>query len=195
MPELNGGHLFIRCLKQEGVQKVFTIVGDTILPLVDAAADEGIEFIDARHEGAAMHMADGYARITGQPAVAMFTGGPGFANAISGLPAIYTSESPGHLRGRLCRTSRKGPGYLPGNRPGGHGRPGVQGVVADPRKEPHPGIRRHRLPHCHERAARPGASDPAHRPAGSPHQRGGPAPLPTSGIPQHGPAPGRPHAD
>jgi acetolactate synthase-1/2/3 large subunit len=62
--------------------------------LVDAAADEGIEFIDTRHEGAAMHMADGYARITGQPAVALFTGGPGFANAISGLPAIYTSESP-----------------------------------------------------------------------------------------------------
>ena len=94
MPNLNGGHLFIRALKQEGVQKIFTIVGDTILPLVDAAADEGIQFIDARHEGAAMHMADGYARITGQPAVAMFTGGPGFANAISGLPAIYTSESP-----------------------------------------------------------------------------------------------------
>ena len=94
MPDLNGGHLFIRCLKQEGVQKVFTIVGDTILPLVDAAADEGIEFIDVRHEGAAMHMADAYARITGQPSVAIFTGGPGFANAISGLPAIYTSESP-----------------------------------------------------------------------------------------------------
>ena len=94
MPNLNGGHLFIRCLKQEGVKRVFTIVGDTILPLVDAAADEGIEFIDTRHEGAAMHMADGYARITGEPAVAMFTGGPGFSNAISGLPAIYTSESP-----------------------------------------------------------------------------------------------------
>ena len=94
MPNLNGGHLFIRCLKQEGVRRVFTIVGDTILPLVDAAADEGIEFIDTRHEGAAMHMADGYARITGEPAVAMFTGGPGFSNAISVLPAIYTSESP-----------------------------------------------------------------------------------------------------
>ena len=94
MPDLNGGHLFIRCLKQEGVQKVFTIVGDTILPLVESAADEGIEFIDVRHEGAAMHMADAYARITGQPSVAIFTGGPGFANAISGLPAIYTSESP-----------------------------------------------------------------------------------------------------
>jgi acetolactate synthase I/II/III large subunit len=94
MPNLNGGHLFIRCLKQEGIKRVFTIVGDTILPLVDAAADEGIEFIDTRHEGAAMHMADAYARITGQPSVALFTGGPGFSNAISGLPAIYTSESP-----------------------------------------------------------------------------------------------------
>ncbi len=94
MPNLNGGHLFIRCLKQEGIKRVFTIVGDTILPLVDAAADEGIEFIDTRHEGAALHMADGYARITGEPAVAIFTGGPGFSNAISALPAIYTSESP-----------------------------------------------------------------------------------------------------
>ena len=94
MANLTGAHLFIRCLKQEGIQRVFTIVGDTILPLVDAAADEGIEFIDTRHEGAAMHMADGYARITGRPAVAMVTGGPGFSNAISALPAIYTSESP-----------------------------------------------------------------------------------------------------
>lgn len=94
MARLTGAHLFVRCLKLEGIKKVFTIVGDTILPLVDAAADEGIEFIDTRHEGAAMHMADGYARITGQPSVGMFTGGPGFSNAISGLPAIYTSESP-----------------------------------------------------------------------------------------------------
>jgi len=94
MAKLTGAHLFIRCLKLEGIQKIFTIVGDTILPLVDAAADEGIEFIDTRHEGAAMHMADGYARITGRPSVAMFTGGPGFSNAISALPAIYTSESP-----------------------------------------------------------------------------------------------------
>ena len=94
MPTLTGAHLFVRCLKLEGVKKVFTIVGDTILPLVDAAHDEGIEFIDTRHEGAAMHMADGYARITGEPSVGMFTGGPGFANAISGLPAVYTSESP-----------------------------------------------------------------------------------------------------
>ena len=89
-PEAHGDHPL--SLDQKPVHPV--IVGDIILPLVDAAADEGIKFIDVRHEGAAMHMADGYARITGRPAVAMFTGGPGFANAISGLPAIYTSESP-----------------------------------------------------------------------------------------------------
>ena len=94
MAKLTGAHLFIRCLKLEGIEKVFTIVGDTILPLVDAAEDEGIQFIDARHEGAALHMADGYARITGRPAAGIFTGGPGFSNAISALPAIYTSESP-----------------------------------------------------------------------------------------------------
>ena len=94
MAKITGSHLFVRSLKLEGIKKVFTIVGDTILPLVDAAADEGIEFIDTRHEGAAMHMADGYSRITGEPSCAMFTGGPGFSNAISGLPAIYTSESP-----------------------------------------------------------------------------------------------------
>ena len=80
--------------KLEGIQKIFTIVGDTILPLVDAAQDEGLEFIDTRHEAPAMHMADAWTRITGEPAVAMFTGGPGFANAISALPNVYTSESP-----------------------------------------------------------------------------------------------------
>ena len=41
MPKLTGAHLFVRCLKMEGIEKVFTIVGDTILPLVDAAEDEG----------------------------------------------------------------------------------------------------------------------------------------------------------
>ena len=88
MAKLTGAHLFVRCLKLEGIEKVFTIVGDTILPLGDAAADEGSEFIDTRHEGAALHMADGYARITGRRAAGMFTGGPRFSKAISALPAM-----------------------------------------------------------------------------------------------------------
>ena len=94
MPNLTGAHLLVRCLKLEGIKKVFTIVGDTMLPLADAAEDEGLQFIDTRHEGAAMAMADAWCRITGEPSVAMFTGGPGFANAISGLPHVYTAESP-----------------------------------------------------------------------------------------------------
>ena len=94
MAKLTGAHLLVRALKQEGIRRIFTIVGDTILPLVDAVEDEGLEFVDTRHEAAAMHMADAWARVTGEPAVAMVTGGPGFANAVSALPNIYTSESP-----------------------------------------------------------------------------------------------------
>lgn len=90
----HGAHIVLRCLKLEGVRKLFTIVGDTILPICDAAVDEGLELVDARHEGAALHMADAWTRVTGEPAVALVTGGPGFANAISALPPISASESP-----------------------------------------------------------------------------------------------------
>ena len=108
MPRLTGAHLLVRALKLEGIQKVFTIVGDTILPLVDAAEDEGIQFIDTRHEAAAMHMADAWCRVTGEPAVALFTGGPGFSNAISALPNIYTSESPVIFISGASELSEKG---------------------------------------------------------------------------------------
>ncbi|HEV2440103.1 MAG TPA: thiamine pyrophosphate-binding protein [bacterium] len=91
---VRGAHLALRCLKLEGVRKLFTIVGDTILPLCDAAVDEGLELVDTRHEAAALHMADAWTRVTGEPAVALVTGGPGFANAISALPPISASESP-----------------------------------------------------------------------------------------------------
>ena len=91
---VRGAHLALRCLKLEGVRKLFTIVGDTILPICDAAVDEGLELVDTRHEAAALHMADAWTRLTGEPAVALVTGGPGFANAISALPPIFASESP-----------------------------------------------------------------------------------------------------
>lgn len=94
MPKLTGAHLLLHCLKLEGVEKVFTIAGDTILPICDAAIDEGMALVDPRHEAAALHMADGWARATGQPAVALVTGGPGFANAVSALPNVYANESP-----------------------------------------------------------------------------------------------------
>ena len=123
MPKLNGGHLFIRCLKMEGIEKVFTIVGDTILPLVDAAADEGIEFIDVRHEGAAMHMADGYARITGKPGLWRCSPeGRVSPTPSQALPAIFTSESPVIFVAGCGGAAGEGDDHLPGDRPGQHGR-------------------------------------------------------------------------
>ena len=108
MTKLTGSHLLVRALKQEGISRIFTIVGDTVLPLVDAVEDEGVQFIDTRHEAAAMHMADAWCRITGQPAACIFTGGPGFANAISALPNIYTSESPVVFISGASELSEKG---------------------------------------------------------------------------------------
>ncbi len=116
MPKLNGGHLFIRCLKMEGIEKVFTIVGDTILPLVDAGGGRGkSSSLTRAHEGAALHMADGYARITGRPACGIFTGGPGFSNAHLGPARNLHFGKPGGVRGGLRRAAGKGHGDLPGN--------------------------------------------------------------------------------
>lgn len=108
MATITGAHLVMRCLKAEGIKRIFCIVGDTILPLCDAAIDEGIPFIDTRHEASAMAMADAWCRVTGEPAVALVTGGPGFSNAISGLPNIYTSESPVIFLAGSSELSEKG---------------------------------------------------------------------------------------
>ena len=90
---LTGSHLIARALKLEGVENVFTLAGDHILPALDVMADEGFRFYDTRHEQAAVHMADAWGRITGGPGVAMYTT-PGFANAIPGLSNATHSESP-----------------------------------------------------------------------------------------------------
>ena len=110
MGKLTGAHLMVRSLKLEGIQKIFTIVGDTILPLVDAVVEEGLELIDTRHEASAMHMADAWAKVTGEPGVVIVTGGPGFANAVSALPNIYTSESPVIFISGASELSEKGMG-------------------------------------------------------------------------------------
>ena len=88
-----GSHLIARALKLEGVKNVFTLAGDHVLPVLDVIDEEGYRLIDTRHEQAAVHMADAWGRITGQPGVAMYTT-PGFANAIPGLASAFLSESP-----------------------------------------------------------------------------------------------------
>ncbi|MBI4507323.1 MAG: thiamine pyrophosphate-binding protein [Chloroflexi bacterium] len=101
MGRVTGAELAVRALRAEGIETVFTLVGDHILPICDVAVDHGIRFVDTRHESAAVHMADAFARITGRPSVALVTGGPGHANSIAGLAVTYLVESPVvHISGR-----------------------------------------------------------------------------------------------
>ena len=89
-----GADALIHSLKRAGVKRIFTLSGNHIMPVFDAAFASGIELIHTRHEAAAVHMADAYARITGEPGVALVTGGPGHANAVSALYTAQMAESP-----------------------------------------------------------------------------------------------------
>lgn len=96
MPSANnvtGSHLIGESLRAAGVSTVFTLAGDHNLPLLDALADMDFRIIDTRHEAAAVHMADGWARVTGEPGVVTYTT-PGFANGIPGLSSAMYSEAP-----------------------------------------------------------------------------------------------------
>ena len=93
MARITGSQLVCKALKLEGVRNIFTLAGDHILPVLDVMADQDFRIIDTRHEQAAVHMADGWGRITGQPGVCMYTT-PGFANAIPGLANAMHTESP-----------------------------------------------------------------------------------------------------
>ena len=88
-----GADALIQSLQQAGVKRIFTLSGNHIMPLFDAAFEAGIELIHTRHEAATVHMADAYARITGEPGIALVTGGPGHANAVSALYTAQMAES------------------------------------------------------------------------------------------------------
>src|SRR5438874_3889556 len=91
---ISGGHLVAKALKQEGVDVIFTLCGGHIIDIYDGCIDEGINIIDVRHEQVAAHAADGYARITGRPGVAVVTAGPGTTDAVTGVANAFRAESP-----------------------------------------------------------------------------------------------------
>ncbi len=84
----------IGTLARAGVRRIFTVSGNHIMPVFDAAFDGGVELIHARHEAAAVHMADASARTSGEIGAALVTGGPGHANAVSALYTALMCESP-----------------------------------------------------------------------------------------------------
>ena len=94
MARVNGATLLARALRQSGVGPVFTLSGHQILPVYDAGIDERLHFVDTRHENAAVHMADGWGRLSGQPGVALVTAAPGLTNALTGAATAWMSESP-----------------------------------------------------------------------------------------------------
>ena len=89
-----GADALVRSLLAAGVRRVFTLSGNHIMPIFDASIGTGLELIHVRHEAAAVHMADAWGRLTGEVGIALVTGGPGHANAVSALYTALMAESP-----------------------------------------------------------------------------------------------------
>ncbi|ABM24708.1 acetolactate synthase 3 large subunit [Shewanella sp. JNE10-2] len=95
MEMLSGASMIVRSLIDEGVKHVFGYPGGSVLDIYDALhVIPGIEHILVRHEQAAVHMADGYARATGKVGVVLVTSGPGATNAITGIATAYMDSIP-----------------------------------------------------------------------------------------------------
>ncbi|MET0103540.1 MAG: acetolactate synthase 3 large subunit [Sedimenticola sp.] len=93
--ELSGADIIVQCLKDEGVEHVFGYPGGAVLHIYDAIfQQDDVKHILVRHEQAATHAADGYARSTGKPGVALVTSGPGATNAVTGIATAYMDSIP-----------------------------------------------------------------------------------------------------
>jgi acetolactate synthase I/II/III large subunit len=92
---LSGGEMVVRALQDEGVEFIFGYPGGAVLHIYDAIFNHSnIPHILVRHEQAATHAADGYARATGKPGVVLVTSGPGATNAITGIATAYMDSIP-----------------------------------------------------------------------------------------------------
>jgi acetolactate synthase-1/2/3 large subunit len=93
--QLSGGDMLIRALHDEGVKMIYGYPGGAVLHIYDAIFNQDkIEHILVRHEQAATHAADGYARATGKPGVVLVTSGPGATNAITGIATAFMDSIP-----------------------------------------------------------------------------------------------------
>jgi acetolactate synthase-1/2/3 large subunit len=92
---VHGGKILARALKNAGVEAVFTLSGGHIMPLYDGCIDEGIKIVDVRHEQAAVHAADAWARCNpGKIGVAAITAGPGVTDGVTGVANAWRANSP-----------------------------------------------------------------------------------------------------
>lgn len=93
---LSGAEMVVQSLIEEGVEQIFGYPGGSVLDIYDAlhAKDDQIKHVLVRHEQAATHMADGYARATGNPGVVLVCSGPGATNTITGIATAYMDSIP-----------------------------------------------------------------------------------------------------
>ncbi|MET4692789.1 thiamine pyrophosphate-dependent acetolactate synthase large subunit-like protein [Endozoicomonas sp. NE35] len=95
MELLSGADMVVRSLADEGVKHIYGYPGGALLHVYDAIfRQKEVSHILVRHEQAAAHMADGYARATGKPGVALVTSGPGATNTITGIATAYMDSIP-----------------------------------------------------------------------------------------------------
>ncbi|MEE1675389.1 acetolactate synthase 3 large subunit [Agarivorans aestuarii] len=95
MEKLSGAEMVVRCLQDQGVKHIFGYPGGSVLDVYDALFDSSdIEHVLVRHEQAAVHMADGYARATGEVGTVLVTSGPGATNTITGIATAYMDSVP-----------------------------------------------------------------------------------------------------
>lgn len=95
MELLSGGEMLIRALHDEGVEIIYGYPGGAVLHIYDAIFNQDkIKHVLVRHEQAATHAADGYARATGRPGVVLVTSGPGATNAITGIATAFMDSIP-----------------------------------------------------------------------------------------------------
>src|SRR3981189_2821011 len=91
---IRGADIVARSLSRLGGRQVFTLSGNHIMSIFDAALETDLDLLHVRHEAAAVHMADAWGRLTGDAGIALVTGGPGHANAVGALFTALGAESP-----------------------------------------------------------------------------------------------------
>ncbi|MHB1419905.1 MAG: thiamine pyrophosphate-binding protein [Bacillota bacterium] len=94
MSKINGGQIITKFLVERGVKYIFTLSGAHIFPIYNACVAAGIHLVSTRHEQAAVHMAEAWARATGEPGVCLLTAGPGVTNGITGIVQANHSRVP-----------------------------------------------------------------------------------------------------
>src|SRR3977135_1356328 len=108
MGTATGAQLLVRMLRAEGVRHLFTLSGLHVAPIYAACVEEGISVVDTRHEQAAAHAADAYARLTRGVGVACVTAGPGVTDALTGVANAFAASSPVLLLGGAAPTVHAG---------------------------------------------------------------------------------------